>query len=54
MFYILTGSAVHVFGAAAETGVLEVPSDGRLIGTLGDKIMVLGLTTLRQYDRPAA
>lgn len=41
-------------GAAAETGVLEVPSDGRLIGTLGDKIMVLGLTTLRQYDRPAA
>ena len=52
--YLLTGSAVHVFGAAAETGVLEVPSDGRLIGTLGDKIMVLGLTTLRQYDRPAA
>lgn len=53
-FLLLTSDQVQVLEMKQAGGALAVPPDGRMVGALGKRIMVLGLTTLTEYDWPAA
>lgn len=48
-FWLLTGNTLRRAGLKGFDASLPVPSDGRLVGSLGDKALVMGLTSLNEY-----
>ena len=48
-FFLLTDRHLLAINNNRLNGTLDIPPDGRLVAALGDKAIVLGLTTLNEY-----
>ena len=48
-FFLLTDRHLLAVNNNSLKGTLDIPPDGRLVAALGDKAIVLGLTTLNEY-----
>lgn len=49
-YWILTGGQLLHAGGKGLDKSMEIPADGRLVCGLGDKAIVLGLTSLTDYQ----